>query len=259
HPGHGGGEQVAQRRPARLGGDRVPAEQGDGDDEEEPGRHEQVHGGEVGAGRGGRVHQGHPAVPALRLAADGEGDDQDERQGGEDRAQDQRAAALDLPDEFHAQRQGVAGAVAVGDGGGGPGGRVPPVALVPLGERAHAEPPIRVRKASSRRRCGPTDSTGTSSRTRSATRRAAVPSASSRTSSPSSARTAEATPGSAATFSASGSSTGAPVPTSRVSPVPTISCTGPAWTSRPRSMTTRWVQDCSTSARRWLETITVRP
>ena len=29
-------------------------------------------------------------------------------------------------------------------------------------------------------------------------------------------------------------------------------------TSRPRSMTTRWVQDCSTSARRWLETITSR-
>src|SRR5690606_2216160 len=35
--------------------------------------------------------------------------------------------------------------------------------------------------------------------------------------------------------------------------------TGPAETSRPRCITTTWLQVCSTSASRWLEMITVRP
>lgn len=40
---------------------------------------------------------------------------------------------------------------------------------------------------------------------------------------------------------------------------PTISATGPDATIRPLLTTTAWVQVCSTSASRWLETSTARP
>ena len=210
-------------------------------------------GGEVAAGRGRGVHQGDRAVAALpRGAADREGDEQDERQGGEHAAHDQRAAPLQLPD------QPRPAAAACGRRRGSR--RLPAAASGRRWCGAHAEPPIRVRKASSRRRCGPTrghrhvepDEFGDQPRGGAARRDgpAGRPRRGRR----------RPRPGRAATLSTTGSRhLGRPCRRAAVSPEPTISATGPAWTSRPRSMTTRWVQVCSTSASRWLETMTVRP
>jgi hypothetical protein len=48
-------------------------------------------------------------------------------------------------------------------------------------------------------------------------------------------------------------------PISTAPPVPTISSTVPCAIFCPFAMTTTWLQVCSISLSRWLETITVRP
>jgi hypothetical protein len=48
-------------------------------------------------------------------------------------------------------------------------------------------------------------------------------------------------------------------PRSTAPPAPTISSTVPCAIFRPFAMTTTWLQVCSISLSRWLETMTVRP
>jgi hypothetical protein len=68
------------------------------------------------------------------------------------------------------------------------------------------------------------------------------------------------TPGSpASTSTARSASASSASPISTAPPLPTISSTVPWAIFCPLAMTTTWLQVCSISLSRWLETMTVRP
>ena len=173
-PGHRRRQQVAQRGPARLRGHRVAAEQRHRHHQQEARRDEQAGRREVAPGGGGRVDQRDAAVVAglpSGVPPIANGGHQDERQRAPSTAaHHQRAAPRSCR-----RASTRSGRVRPRRGSRA---RVRPRRWAwrrrAERARAHAEPPIRVRKASSRRRCGPTRSTGTSSRTSSASSCAAV-------------------------------------------------------------------------------------
>src|SRR2546421_7637884 len=243
-------QQVPQRAPTRLAGDRVAAEERHHDDEQEAGRHQQREQREVEPAGGRDVgERGELAAPVAVVAvpAELEREQDDQRQHDHEAEGQLGTPPAGLAAQLGPEREGTRRPVP-GRGAVNRRHHRSPLALV--------SPPTRARNASSSRRPGTTRSTPTPACTSAATASAReVPSRSTTRVpllSPSTVRTP-------ARCSASVAAAGSETSNCTDDESPTISSTCPAATTSPLCITTTSVHVCSTSASRWLDTSTARP
>src|SRR5262249_40884965 len=168
--GRGGGGPGGARRTARLppppaGGTGAPEKKGDRHDQQEAHRSEEAERGEVQPAGRGEVDEPRGTAAGLRRAAQLERADQDPRQHQQDERGHHRPPAAQLADRLDPPWQGAPPGGTRGAGRAFCGGHGPAsVASVPPGA-----PSISARNASSRRRLGPTRSTGIPAPTSAAT------------------------------------------------------------------------------------------